>query len=63
MKLKEILNYIAGFLVGGIITVQFIKEFNPNDIMSWLFLIPIIGYNVLLLIHLIIRIRAENSDD
>jgi hypothetical protein len=62
MKLKEILNYIAGFLVGGIITVHFIKDFDSNDVMSWLFLTPIVGYNVLLLIHLIQRIRAENDD-
>lgn len=62
MKLTEILNYIGGFLVGGLITSQFIKDFNPNDLISWLFLIPVAGFNILLSLHLIQRIRAERRD-
>ena len=47
--------------LGGIITQQLIKDFNTDDIISWLFLIPIVGYNVLLTLHLIQRIRAEKK--
>jgi len=62
MKISEFIGYFLGYVVGFIITRGLILEFNPNDLMSWLFLIPIGGFDVLLTLHFIQRIRAELND-
>jgi hypothetical protein len=63
MKITEILSYLGGFIVGSILTIQLIHDYNPNNILWWLFTIPIFGFDILLTLHLIQRIRAEYGDE
>ena len=62
MKLKDFISYALGYLVAILLTRQLIVEFNPNDLISWLFLIPIGGFDILLTVHLLQRFKAEKND-
>ena len=62
MKLKYFISYVLGYLVAILLTSQIIAEFNPNDLISWLFLIPIGGFDILLTVHLLQRLKAEKND-
>lgn len=61
MKIKEILGYLGGFIVGLIITRQVLLEFNSEDLVSWLLLIPTLGFDILLSIHFLQRLIAEKN--
>ena len=61
MKIKEILAYIAGFIIGIVLSIQLLNEFNPYDLIAWFLLIPIAGFNIALLVHLIHRIRGKKK--
>jgi hypothetical protein len=63
MKFKDFIGYMMAYLVAILITTQFLKEFNPQDIISWLFSIPIFGFDILLSLHLYQRVKAEKKDD
>ena len=61
MKLKEIVSYGIGFLVGGLLLNQLCDDFNFNSLSYWTYVVGIMGYNILLIIHLIDRLK--NGDD
>ena len=63
MKFKDFMSYIIGYCVAILLTTQLLKEFNPQDIISWLFSIPIFGFDILLTLHLYQRVKAEKKDD
>lgn len=62
MKIKEIISYSIGFLVGILLTCQVLIDFKVDNLVCWSYLIPIVGYNIMLVAHLIDRIKHKKGD-
>ena len=62
MKIKKIISYSIGFLIGGLLMRQVLYDFEIDSMICWTYLIPIVGYNTMLVLHLIDWIKHRKDD-